>query len=160
MWIPLLLALGLTAGTFARETHCDLPGNDLGGKGGGPSAEVDPEACEKRCAGLAGCEAYVFISGWKRCFPKTKAGTKVPVRYFSGEMAGRAVDDAALDRDYSGKDLRRVVQVKSGEDCGKECSAEPQCKAFAYIGGYADCWLKKERGNPKPKVFSCGVKNH
>lgn len=156
----LLLGLSLNGAAFTRESPCDLPGNDLGGKDGLPAKADTVDACEQRCAALDACAAYAFISGCNRCFPKAKAGKSVPVRLFAGEMKVGHVAVAGFDRDYTGKDLRRVEHVASGEACGKLCEAEPKCQAFAYIGGYADCWLKKDRGNPREKVFSCGVKNH
>lgn len=155
----LLLGLQLNAATFTQTVTCDLPGNDLGGKDGS-SKEVSVEACEQRCASHSQCAAYVFISGWNRCFLKAKAGKSVPVRFYAGTMKDGKIADAGFDRDYSGKDLRRVEHVASGEACGKTCEAEPQCRAFAYIGGYSDCWLKKDVGTRREKVFSCGVKKH
>jgi hypothetical protein len=162
--LSLVIALNLGAASFSRESPCDLPGHDLGGKNGLPAAAASAKACEARCAGLDGCEAFVFVSGWNRCFPKARPGKKALVRFYSGEIAVdgkvRTVVAAGFDRDYSGKDLRRVEHVASGEECGALCVGEPACKAFAYIGGYSDCWLKKTRGEPREKVFSCGIKKH
>ena len=155
-----IVGLSLNAAGFTRVSPCDLAGHDLGGAGGGATTEASAEPCETRCAARSGCEAFVYISGWRRCFLKGPGTKVVSVRFYAGVIRDGKIADAGFDQDFSGKDLRRVEHVASGELCAKECEAEPGCKAFAYIGGYADCWLKKDVGNRREKVFSCGIKSH
>ncbi len=140
---------------FTRVPHCDLPQ----AKNVADALKAESvDACEVHCAGVDKCRAYVFISGWNRCFLKGEPGKQAKLRFYAGEVRNGAVLESAFDRDYSGKDLRRVTHVKSGELCGKECLGEPKCKAFAHLGGYDDCWLKSSVGTAREKVFTCGTR--
>jgi hypothetical protein len=145
----------LFAAAFERKTYCDLPQ----AKDVLPSRQTtDAPACEAACAKSKACLSSVFISGWSRCFLKGAPGRAATVRFYAGRIEGGKVRDAALDRDHSGKDMRRVTRVRSGELCGEECLKDPKCKAFAHIGGYDDCWLKGSSGTLREKIFTCGFR--
>lgn len=140
------------------QTHCDAPGPVL------KSEKIkDAESCRQLCGDKPECQGFYHVSGWGRCFLKSKASKTTSLRIYSGAISSpkegvRNVVDATYDKDYSGKDLRRVTAVASGEACGQECLKEPMCQAFAYFEGLRDCWLKKAAGHPYGKIFSCGLK--
>lgn len=144
--------------TLDLQSHCDAPGPVL------KTEKVkEAEACRQLCREQTDCIGFYHVSGWGRCFLKSKASKTTPLRIYSGVISlakdgARSVIDATYDKDYSGKDLRRVTSVTSGEACGQECIKEPLCQAFAYFEGLRDCWLKKAAGHPYGKIFSCGLK--
>lgn len=152
-----LVAWTLWTGAAAAETQarCDIPGSPKESK-----AMTSTEACRKACEGEAWCKSYVHVSGWGRCFLKEKSGKVVKLRFYSGQIDGegakRTVAQAAYDVDYSGKDMRKLPSTATGEACGKACLEEPGCKAFAYLEGYRDCYLKEAQGKRREKIFSCG----
>lgn len=140
----------------AVQSHCDLPGGDLSN-----ASAASPQVCATTCEGHATCKAWTYISGWNRCFLKSKQPKPVKLRIHAAQIegdgqGGRRLGTIYEDHDDSGKDLRRVTKIRSAADCGKACLDEPQCQAFAFLDGYGDCWLKKNRGNTRPKVFYCG----
>jgi hypothetical protein len=157
------LLAGLTVGAASAravdavppEAHCDVAATELRSL---PTATA--EACRDACAGEPRCAAYVHVSGWGRCFLKAKPGRKATIRFYSGAVesrgGARVAVDAAYDVDYSGKDMRKLPGTASGEACRDACIAEPRCRAFAYLEGYANCWLKETRGDARAKIFSCG----
>lgn len=142
----------------AVQTHCDLPGGDFS-NASAPSAET----CSASCAAAPQCKAWTFISGWNRCFLKSKQPKRANLRIHAAQIeedakGGRQLGTIKEDHDDSGKDLRRITKIRSAADCGQACLEEPQCKGFAYLDGYSDCWLKKTQGKTRPKVFYCGMR--
>jgi hypothetical protein len=137
------------------EGSCDIPGSTLASE-----AKGDAEACRAACKAEEKCRAFVFVTGWNRCFLKAKADRQVPLRMHAGQLideSARIMGPIAADHDESGKDLRRVSGVKSAPACAALCVEEPACKAFAFLDGYGDCWLKGNKGRLRPKTFTCAV---
>lgn len=144
-WIVFLL----TPLVFA-EADCDLP---LAKNLKSLSLQTH-EACRKHCQDSgSSCAAWVFVSGWNRCFLKAEP-TKRKVKLIF-EAGFREDATISLRSDSSGKDLRRVSGVKDAKQCQKHCKAESQCGSFTYMNGYGDCWLKYPGGNLYGKQFHC-----
>lgn len=138
--------------------NCDLPAASLASL---KKSTVDE--CQKTCEDHKNCAAFVFVSGWQRCFLKESAARQARIQLLSGELsseANRAFDkkDIKVDFDHTGKDLERIVLDKV-EDCAKACLARSDCYAFTYIDGYRVCWLKAGGGKFQEKIFQCGVKS-
>lgn len=154
-WI-LKLVLGLTAWQVAWAEACDIPGSPIKS-----IATTDAANCAKLCQDLPACKAYVFVSGWGRCFLKDQAKKPIPLRMHAAQIEGeggaRKVGAIREDHDESGKDLRRVSGIKTAQACAEQCLAEQQCMGMAFLDGYSDCWLKKTRGKLRPKTFTCAV---
>ncbi len=139
------------------EDHCDMGGEVT------KSVTVNSgEDCEKTCDQDPDCKGFSFVSGWNKCFLKSKAGGAHKITFISQtiEMRGqeRVLGEKKVDFDHSGKDLRKVSPVQDEDQCGKECNSEKECKGYVYIKGYRDCWLKKTEGKFKAKIFYCGSK--
>lgn len=135
--------------------HCDLTGPDIRAL---PTA--DATVCAATCEAEAACRGFSFITGWNRCFLKSKVKGRHTVRMYGGELADkeRRVERAAYDTDYSGKDFRKVAPENDKDACAKACVDDARCKAFVLIEGYRVCWLKESVGRARPKMFQCGVK--
>ena len=137
--------------------HCDIPGLAAANLKV-PSAENCAEACQKG----DNCRAWVYVSGWGRCSLKQKVLKPVALRIHSGAVE---VDDAGArklgpvneDSDNSGKDLRRVSGLADAAACSVKCLEGGDCKAWSFLDGYGDCWLKKTAGKTIPKEFYCGA---
>ena len=142
----------------AVQTHCDLPGGDLSN-----AAAATAEACAESCDAVPACKAWTFISGWNRCFLKSKQPRLAKLRIHAGHVEADGKGERKLgviqeDHDDTGKDMRRVTKVRSAAECGAECLKEPRCEGFAFLDGYGDCWLKQNQGKTRPKVFYCGLR--
>jgi hypothetical protein len=138
------------------QAHCDISGS------GTAQAAPDAATCRERCLSHAPCAAFVFVSGWNRCFLKEKAARIAALlRFYAGRIAvdgqTRRVADAGYDRDDSGKDMRKLPHTASAAACAAACLGEAGCLAFAYLEGYGDCYLKATHGIVRDKIFSCGV---
>jgi hypothetical protein len=129
---------------------CDNPSANLRSL---PTAT--PELCRDACQQEAKCQAFVFISGWKRCFLKGQTGRNVTVKMYSGFKEG-AVGETKERSDNSGKDFKRVV-VNHQDKCWQACQDQAECMGYTFIAGYDTCWLKKTKGKLYPKVFYCGT---
>ncbi len=145
------------ASSLQVEVNCDLADANLSSQ----KAE-SLDLCQKACQSDAACAAFVFVSGWKRCFFKASSAKKRTIRFYSGHYL-RAHDGkpakvlkAAYDQDHSGKDLKREV-VSTHEECVQKCAKLEACHAFTFIEGYDVCWLKAAGGQLLPKVFYCGI---
>ncbi|MBQ46646.1 MAG: hypothetical protein CMP10_04020 [Zetaproteobacteria bacterium] len=139
-------------GKVSLKANCDLPGQNL------KSFNVaKPKDCREACTNNQKCNGFSFISGWNKCFLKVTSRAAVEIRFFSGELgSNREVASSGWDIDYSGKDLKKIPYVTDGKACSIACIKDPKCKAFGYISGYRDCWLKKTIGKSRHKVFWCG----
>lgn len=143
--------------TGAVEKNCDLNGKDLAAKN-----LPDQQSCQDYCDQEQGCRGYVFISGWGKCFLKSKVVRQSSVKMISGKKdLDRRLGPIEIfdDHDNSGKDMRRVTNVKDGASCAQECQNDAACKGFTLIGGYGDCWLKSTSGKIYSKVFYCRRKD-
>lgn len=142
-------------GVTVLQEHCQAHGAELLAQ-----KTQNGAACLSLCRDNPECQGFYHVSGWGQCFLKKGKVKTSSLRIFSGvvrdDKGQRLVADAAYDKDYTGKDLRRVVDVKSGDACGEQCVKEPLCHAFAYFEGMRDCWLKKAEGRPYGKIFTCG----
>ena len=117
------------------EIDCDLTGPDLR-----TSKESSPEACSALCKSEAGCRGWSFISGWNKCFLKSKIKAKTKVRMYAARV-DRSKSPAVISlegwhKDDSGKDLRRIAPISRAEDCSSECIKDERCLAFVFIEGY------------------------
>ena len=137
------------------QEHCDIAG------AGAPQKTADAAACRDLCTTTATCAAFVFVSGWNRCFLKDKKARVATLRFYAGYIdataAARPVAEAGYDRDDSGKDMRSLPHTKTAAACASACVDEPRCRAFAYLEGYDACYLKSTHGSLRAKVFSCGL---
>ena len=138
------------ASKLLDQTHCDLLG---------PNTKVlkkvaSQSDCHNHCAQHDACQGYVFISSWNRCFLKSSIKRLTQVNLISG-LPGQ---DAKVDYDHSGKDLRQV-STSNASGCESQCRKDSQCGAYTFIKGYQTCWLKKKSGSFRPKVFYCGRKS-
>ena len=132
------------------EEGCDIPGNNLKS-----SKEKSPPLCAEACDKEPKCKGFTFISGWNKCFLKSKVKTQAKVTM----IAAHNKDGFKLhfNHDNSGKDFKNIV-LDSEKLCLDECRKNSKCKGFSYIKGYRSCWLKKTLGRVFPKVFYCGIK--
>lgn len=137
------------------QTNCDITGPDIK-----TMKTESPEVCATACQAELSCQGWSFISGWNKCFLKSKIASKTDVRMFAGRV-DRSSDPAAISlsgwqKDDSGKDFRRIAPVKKSDECADACVKDAKCLAFVFIEGYQVCWLKKTVGKFTDKVFSCG----
>lgn len=135
---------------FEEQDHCDLLG---------PNAAVlknlsSHKDCQGECVKMKNCKGYVFISNWNRCFLKSEVKRLTKVSMISG-LPG---EKAKLDHDHSGKDMRQEAAANA-RACDALCRKESACGAYTFIEGYQTCWLKKNPGSFRPKVFYCGRKS-
>lgn len=143
--------------SFAVSSHCDLADANLSSR-----TSETVEDCQKACQAEANCPAFVYVSGWKRCFFKASAEKKKTIRFYSGDVIRDAADkhprlgESGYDQDHSGKDLKREV-LKTHQECSQQCLANQSCYAFTFIEGYDVCWLKAAGGRRLPKIFYCGI---
>lgn len=142
----------------AVQMHCDLPGGNRSHQ-----ATVSAEACATACSTDPACQAWSFVGGWNRCFLKQKSAKPVKLQIHAAQIERdaqgvRQLGKIHLNHDSSGKDLRRISTVKDAEACGQLCVEEAQCESIAFLDGYGDCWLKKNKGRLFPKVFYCGLR--
>jgi len=114
--------------------------------------DLDRQACDSD----ASCRGFTFVSGWNRCFLKSKIARFAILRFVSAAKGGSPQPDF----DNTRKDLRRVIHLKTPLACSRACGSEPKCTGWTYLDGYGDCWLKSGVGRLKPKVFYCGTKLH
>lgn len=153
-----LLTIG--SGMAIAGERCDIPGSPRESK-----AMANEAQCQTACKDAAWCKAWVYVTGWGRCFLKERAPKPVSLRFYAGHIETKSVNtvdtrtvDAAYDVDYSGKDMRKLPGMTTAPACGEACIAEPRCVAFAYLEGYRDCYLKETKGTRKEKVFHCGTR--
>lgn len=136
------------------KQYCDIPGHNISSK-----KTVNQHACRSECLRSTKCKAFTYVSGWGKCFLKSRAAKQHRVRFFAGHFDDqRRLVESSDDRDYNGTDLKKVSGVDSGKQCQNVCKEENKCKAFVYIEGYRDCWLKSSVGKSMKKIFYCGVK--
>lgn len=139
------------------ETGCDVTGPDIKSL-----KQTDAAACQVACENLQACRGWSFISGWNRCFLKSKINSKTNVRMYAGRInrQGKSpfIAQEGWDKDDSGRDYRKVAPLMRVEDCSAECTKDERCMAFVFINGYKTCWLKESTGRWSNKVFSCGIK--
>ena len=149
--LTFVLATHLAASnTPPIEKGCDIPGNNLRS-----SKEKSAESCANICGKDDKCKGFTFISGWNKCFLKTRVKTKAKVTMIAAHK--NAAFKLHHDHDNSGKDFKNVP-LDSAELCIEECRKSSKCQGFSYIKGYRSCWLKKTQGRIFPKVFYCGAK--
>ena len=146
--ILLLICFFPLSNLLAMDAQCDLIGPNLN------SVKKTTKArCWQNCEDLQECQGAVFISSWNRCFLKSTVKRKASVKMFSAIKGG----EGSYDRDYSAKDMKRLVFAKV-DQCREACAKEETCSGFTYIDGYRDCWLKRGKGKVFEKVFFCKVK--
>lgn len=148
------LAIGQVQWQF--QNNCDIPGSSL--ESLKKSSKIE---CQAACEGQEKCRAFVYVTGWQRCFLKEQGVKKATIRFVSGDLSAdknRSFEASKMkmDHDHTGKDLGQVV-LDQADACGLACQARSDCHAFTYIEGYRVCWLKAAGGRLIEKVFQCGV---
>jgi hypothetical protein len=145
-----------TETTWKTQKNCDIPGESLQS-----FSKISNEDCELKCKSHTNCQAYVYVSGWQKCFLKRQSKPRADLTFLSADVfkGGRGVGEPQIkiDFDHNGKDLKRL-ELDQVEDCVKACQQENACQAITYLKGYRVCWLKHSGGQLRPKVFSCGWK--
>lgn len=174
-WLTLDKArdLGIEAGVYAREgitstldkaplgpasamkriAATDLLGSDLPGM---PIRTIGAADCETRCMGSDDCAAFTFNEKHSACF--LKAGAELAVGYPWAVSGYRARWETRIRRiamtirdatDYPGSDIDRLKGTTL-KACLLACSDNSACKAFTFVPGSGECWLKNDIGSAEP----------
>jgi hypothetical protein len=168
LWFALLIGVvgfgpadaGLGSESLRQmESHedCDIPA-----AGFASSKAKDAADCSNQCIDNLKCQAFVFVSGWNRCFLKDSVRVVKGIQMFAGGVERVVGKDPVVQafgamKDHRGKDLRNIPQTRSEESCQQHCLTEKACVGYVWISGYDSCWLKKTKGAALDKRFYCGT---
>ncbi len=142
------------ASAMTRIAATDLLGTDLPGM---PIRDITAADCEARCVSDDSCAAFTFNQKRSACFLKASAELAVGFPWaVSGYRAGfeagiRRIPITVLDAtDYPGNDIDRLKDT-TFRSCLLACSEAAVCKAFTFVAGSGECWLKNGIGSAEPR---------
>jgi hypothetical protein len=157
-----IAALGIAANaerSIESYEDCDIPA-----AGYRSLKATDESECARSCSQESKCQAFVFVSGWNRCFLKESSKMVQGIKMYGGDIDRSDSREAVIKsfgalKDHRGKDLKNIAGVKSEESCQQFCVKENMCVGYVWISGYDSCWLKKTKGSALDKRFYCGKIN-
>jgi len=107
------------------------------------------------------CKAFSYVSGWNRCFLKSKFTQEIPLKIYSGTYNGEVTKlPEGYNIDYPPGDFLRLENIMTPLECKNRCLLNEKCKAFSYLDAYKSCFLKNKLSAKQDKIFSCGKKSN
>lgn len=121
--------------------------------------------CQQACEADSSCRATTYNKKERFCFLKNDAALLVAnsdaLAHVADEIAGRVMVSTftiAAGKDMAGGDYKRI-RNSNFIGCYAECELDSQCRAFAFVRQYSDCWLKDRLGAVSTKAgVDLGVK--
>lgn len=126
---------------------------------------VSQAQCQAACEADNACHATTYNKKERYCFLKNDAAIVVAnsdaLAYVSSDLTDKVIVSTfrvSSGKDIAGGDYKRI-RNSSFLGCYVQCETDPQCRAFAFVRQYADCWMKDRVGrvSTKPGV-DLGVK--
>ena len=137
---------GMSQGMARIEGH-DIPAFDYR-----TLRNVAAGTCEQACLADGRCQAYTYNRRHRVCF--LKEGALVLVR--NADATSAVVPELTEDLLISGFTVRANIDAPGGDyarrrgadfiGCFVTCLTDDRCRAFAYVRGTRDCWLKDRVG--------------
>lgn len=121
--------------------------------------------CQQACEADSSCRATTYNKKERFCFLKNDAALLVAnsdaLAHVADEIADKVLVSTftiAAGRDMAGGDYKRI-RNSNFIGCYLECELDTQCRAFAFVRQYSDCWLKSRLGAVSTKAgVDLGVK--